>query len=183
LFKRSWTFTEYFIAVKKWNCCRQQWWNGSLSFDVGTINSHPIWRTISTWGKRQLIWGRRQLASACCGCIKLLLPAYCEKQPGIGLYRVLSKCIAHGKKSWFRTLLSYFSRFYEDLKIRLVSSNFNHSATAPQVHYTYRQSQTKYLLDLKLCLCMSFVDGLNYGNWNIHRLVIGLLGMTVPRLA
>ena len=52
--------------------------------------------TISTWGKRQLIWGRRQLPSPCCGCIKLFLPAYCEKQPGIGLYRALSKCIAHG---------------------------------------------------------------------------------------
>ena len=51
--------------------------------------------TINIWGKRQLFWGKRQLASPCCNCINFFLPAYFEKQPGISLYRALSKCIAH----------------------------------------------------------------------------------------
>ena len=46
-------------------------------------------KTISTWGRKQLTWGRRQLPSPCWDCINFFLPAYCEKQPGIRLYRPL----------------------------------------------------------------------------------------------
>ena len=60
-------------------------------------------KTISTWGKRQLSWGKRPLPSPSSDCINFLKPAYSKKQPGFlwkqpgnGLYRVFSKCIAHG---------------------------------------------------------------------------------------
>ena len=66
--------------------------------------------TINIWGKRQLFWGKRQLASPCCNCINFFLPAYFEKQPSISLYRALSKCIAHATCVYYRWVIERVRR-------------------------------------------------------------------------
>ena len=60
-------------------------------------------KTISTWGRTRLFWGRNQLPSPSTDCINFLKPAYSKKQPrflwkqpGNSLYRVFSKYTAHG---------------------------------------------------------------------------------------
>ena len=59
-------------------------------------------KTISTWGRTRLFWGRNQLPSPSTDCINFLKPAYSKKQPrflwkqpGNSLYRVFSKYTAH----------------------------------------------------------------------------------------
>ena len=40
-----------------------------------------------------------------CLLLSFFIPAYCEKQPGIGLYRAFSKCIAHAFFNFCQTIL------------------------------------------------------------------------------
>ena len=102
-------------------------WSLRISWENGQTRasfSHFMWtkpkgrqtnictfKTIITWGKSPLSWGRSPLPSPCCDCINFFLPAYCEKQPGIRLYRSLVEFRTEQSKVqgiwWIKTMARF----------------------------------------------------------------------------